>query len=101
MKNVFILGVMILSCYVINAQNKITGTITDQDHLPLAGAIITLPEMNKGTISDTNGYYQFMNLPNGKIKVQFSFIGFASQIETVTLTGKTIELNTALKQSVI
>ncbi len=98
---IFIICAMIVSCYTINAQNKLIGTIKGQDNLPLAGATITLPEMNKGTISDHNGNYQFVNLPNGKIKVQFSFMGYASQIETATLNGKITELNIALKQSVI
>lgn len=92
---------MALACHIVNAQNKFTGKITDRDNLPLAGATISLPEINKGTISDANGYYQITNLPNGNIKVQYSFIGYASKVETIVLNGSTVELNVKLNQSVV
>jgi iron complex outermembrane recepter protein len=85
----------------VNAQNKISGRITDQDNLPLTGATIYLPEINKGTISDKNGNYEVMNLPDGKIKIQFSFIGFIKQIETIQLTGNSYELNIILHPSIL
>ncbi len=66
---------MILSCHILNAQNKITGKITGQDSLPLPGATIFVPELNKGTMADQNGNYTLLNLPNGKVKIQYSFIG--------------------------
>ena len=71
MKNVFITSVMILSYYIATAQNKIAGKITDQDNLPLTGAAIFIPDMNKGTIANSDGNYELLNLPNGKIKIQF------------------------------
>ena len=101
MKKIFILCFMALACHIVNAQNKFTGKITDRDNLPLAGATISLPEINKGTISDANGYYQITNLPNGNIKVQYSFIGYASKVETIVLNGSTVELNVKLNQSVV
>jgi iron complex outermembrane receptor protein len=57
--------------------------------------------MNKGTISDKNGNYQLVNLPNGKNRIQYSFVGFANHIETVELNGESIELNILLKQTAV
>ncbi len=71
---------MILSYNISNAQNKITGKITNQDNLPLIGASIFIPDMNKGTISNSNGTYELSNLPNGKIKIQFSTLGYTNRI---------------------
>ena len=78
MKKIFIICVMILSYHISNAQNKITGKITDQDNLPMVGANIFVPDMNKGTTSNNNGTYELSNLPNGKIKIQFSYIGYGN-----------------------
>jgi len=92
---------MILTYHITNAQNKITGKITDQDNLSLTGATIFIPDMNKGTVSDKNGNYELLNLPNGKIKIQFSFVGYTNRIETVELNGESVELNIMLKQTAI
>ncbi|NVO03875.1 MAG: TonB-dependent receptor [Bacteroidetes bacterium] len=96
MKKTFILCAMALWYHTVSAQNKISGKITDQNNVPLIGATIFLPEINKGTVSNENGNYELVNLPNGKLKIQFSFIGYTNQIETVLLSGKSIEINKPL-----
>lgn len=101
MKRIYIISVLILLCHISNAQNKITGKITDQNNMPLIGANIFVPDMNKGTISDINGNYELSNLPNGKIKIKFSALGYTNRIETVELIGSSIELNVTLKQTVL
>jgi iron complex outermembrane receptor protein len=67
----------------------------------MTGATVFIPEMNKGTVTDKDGKYQIVNLPNGKIKIQFSFIGYANRIETLELNGNSVELNVELKQTSI
>ena len=57
--------------------------------------------MNKGTVSDENGNYVLHNLPNGKLKIQFSFIGYANVIETVVLNETELDLNIEMKLSPI
>jgi iron complex outermembrane receptor protein len=90
-----------MSYHISNAQNKITGKITDQDNLPLIGASIFVHDMNKGTVSNSNGTYALSNLPNGKIKIQFSTLGYTNRIETVELNGESLELNISLRQIAI
>jgi iron complex outermembrane receptor protein len=101
MKNIFIICVMVLSYHITNAQNKITGKITDQDNLPIIGVSIFVPDMNKGTVSNNNGTYELSNLPNGKIKIQFSTVGYTNRIETVELNGESLQLNITLSQTAI
>jgi len=101
MKKTLIICVMMLSYHIISAQNRIVGKITDQDNLPLSGATIFIPDMNKGTISNKEGIYELIHLPNGKIKIQFSFLGYTNRIETVELNGESVELNVTLKQTSI
>jgi iron complex outermembrane receptor protein len=85
----------------VKAQNTVSGRITDQDNQALAGATIFMPDINKGTVSGVDGKYKLSNLPDGKIKIQFSYVGYSNKIETVVFHGKTIELNIALEFSII
>jgi iron complex outermembrane receptor protein len=101
MKKIFAICMVLLMVHTLQAQNKVSGLITDQDNLPLAGATVFLPEINKGTVSGENGKYEISNLPNGKIKIQFSYIGYTNRIETIVLNGKSLELNVSLKFSII
>jgi iron complex outermembrane receptor protein len=101
MKKIFIICVMILSYHLSNAQNKISGKIIDQENLPLIGASIFVSDMNKGTVSNSSGTYELSNLPNGKIKIQFSTVGYNNRIETVELKGESLELNITLRQTAI
>ncbi len=100
MKNIFIACVMMCSFHIVNAQQNIHGKITDTEHHPLQGASIFLPEINKGTLSDKDGYYELSNLPKGKVKIQFSFVGYTNKIESLIITEQPIELNVVLEGSV-
>lgn len=73
---------------IVQAQNTISGTVTDNKNIPLKGVSIYAPELHKGTSTDENGKYVFSNLPNGKIKLTFVFVGFAIQNKTLTLEKK-------------
>ncbi|WP_320019911.1 TonB-dependent receptor [Labilibaculum manganireducens] len=78
--------------------NKISGKITDFDNgTALPGVSIFIPELQKGTVSDSNGNYALENLPNGKIKVQFSFVGYESSINTISITKENTELNISMQ----
>ena len=96
-----IICMVVMSYFISNAQNQITGKITDQDNLPLIGASIFVHDMNKGTVSNSNGTYALSNLPNGKIKIQFSTLGYTNRIENVELNGESLELNISLRQIAI
>ncbi len=101
MRTLLLVIIIIWSYHFLNAQNIIKGKITDQDNVPLIGATIFLPELNKGTISDKNGFYELSNLPNGKFKIQFSYIGYLNRIETIILSGTGFELNITLQITIV
>ena len=90
MKKILIILVMILSYHITNAQNKITGKITDNitgEAIP--GATVYIPELKTGTIADKNGVYKIENLPKVKIITQVSFLGYKSVIEDIDLATTT------------
>ncbi len=101
MKKFFIVCAMILLYHAVNAQNSIKGKVTDINNSPIPGTTIFLPEINKGTISDTEGNYTLINLPNGNITVHFSYIGFTSIVKKITFNGKSAELNITLQSCAI
>lgn len=101
MKRTAIICLLILIYNIANAQNKVTGIITDQDKLPLPGATVFISDLKKGAIADKNGKYELSDLPDGKIRIQFTFIGYAINIATVELNGQTMVLNIILKQTAV
>jgi iron complex outermembrane receptor protein len=68
----FLLALILGISIVVNAQNKVIGTIFDKQNKSIFGANISIPELHKETISDENGKYSFTNLPNGNFKMVFS-----------------------------
>lgn len=84
---------------IIHAQNTISGTITDTKKQPLIGVSIYAPELHKGTSSDENGKYTLANLPNGKLKLTFAFIGFTTQNKTINLQQNETALDIVLDES--
>ena len=63
----------------IHAQNKLSGTITNQEKQPLSGVSITISDLHKGTTTDENGMYSISNLPIGTNKITFSILGYTTQ----------------------
>jgi len=101
MRKTFFFCAFILLFYNLYAQNNLKGKVSDQDNLPLSGATIFLPELNKGTMADKNGLYILSGLPSGKVKIQISYIGYTSKIETIILQDPETELNVTLETTTI
>lgn len=101
MKKILVLILVILCYREIIAQNQIQGTITDLSGAPLGGANVYVSESQKGTVADQNGNYKLTNLGSGELKVQFSFLGFTSLVETIVLKNSLLEFNVVLEPSPI
>jgi len=103
MKRIVFVFFVLFLLLKVNAQNQIKGVVSDTDKQPLPGTTIFLPELNKGTLTNQTGEFFITNLPCGKVKIQFSFIGYNTQIKTVdVLPGNNIvdvQLTTSIIQS--
>ena len=95
----FILALFIGFSIFATAQNKISGTITNTDNKNLEAVIISIPELQKETISDSNGNYNLNNLPNGNFKIIFSYFGYENQLVSVALKQNETILNIILSAS--
>jgi TonB-linked SusC/RagA family outer membrane protein len=78
-------------------QKSISGKVTDSSGAPLPGVTVAIKGTTKGTITDTNGNYNFSNISENTILV-VSFVGMKTQeikvgnlsSINVTLTEETI-----------
>ena len=86
MKN-FYLFLIVGFAMMANAQNKISGIVTDINNNPITNAIISLPEIHKETNTDKEGKFILTNLPQGNFKLIVSFVGYETQSKTIDLSG--------------
>ena len=92
-KNAFI-SILILLSSTMSAQETISGTITDENGVPLPGATIVVVETNDGTTTDFDGNYS-INASEGQT-ILLSYVGY----ETLTLkVSDDSNFDISLKQS--
>lgn len=75
----------------ILGQEKITlsGTVYDNtNNETLIGVSIYFPELNAGTTTNEYGFYS-ITIPQGNYKIQLSYLGYATLLETINLSEKT------------
>lgn len=93
----------LFSPYFIFAQGgtaSILGQLTDSDGNQLIGSTIYIDQLNIGTITDVNGNYKILGLPEGTHSVKFSYIGYSQQIIELTLKrGEALVANVVLESS--
>jgi iron complex outermembrane receptor protein len=99
MKKIIIILILGLST-MLQAQNTISGTVTNRDNQPIKGISVYAPELHQGTTTDDNGEYILTNLPNGRLKLNFVFIGFSSQYKTIQKPQKENILNVMLEETI-
>ncbi len=78
----------------VDQQREVTGTVVDASGIPLIGVTISVVGQTTGTITDLDGGYR-IGVPDSKVELQFSFIGFKSQKVVV---GEKLVLNITLSE---
>jgi outer membrane receptor protein involved in Fe transport len=68
----------------------ISGNITDENGLPMAGATIIIENTMKGTITDENGNYRLLGVPAGKHIIKISFVGFTEETREIEILAQDI-----------
>ena len=81
-------------------QNKISGKITNTLNESLLGVTIYIEDLQKGTSTDKEGYYEFTNLPGNVIKIIVAFIGYETQIKLIQLQQTETVLDFTLEETV-
>jgi len=75
----FTLFLSLLFALSLSAQTGIlSGRVIDESKLPLPGATVMIDDL-RGTIADADGFYSFVDLPEGNHLIKITFIGFNYQ----------------------
>lgn len=76
--------ILINSIFVIG--QGIKGRITDPAGEAISFANIYVPDLKKGTTSNIDGYFE-LKLPEGELKVQFTYLGYATQSHLLNISS--------------
>ncbi|MDR3141390.1 MAG: TonB-dependent receptor [Tannerellaceae bacterium] len=104
MKKMLLLWLALLSCGLIargQSSGVISGTVTDAtENRSLPGAILRLDKYNRYTISDQNGYYEFLNVPAEGYSVEASYMGYKPETRHVeVISGGNSVINLVLTEA--
>src|SRR6218665_570892 len=67
-------------------KTALTGVVVTSDGQPAPGVSVYLKELEKGTVTSTNGDFSFRNIPAGEYHLEVSMLGFEKISRVVTLT---------------
>ncbi|SHE71832.1 TonB-dependent receptor [Mariniphaga anaerophila] len=80
----------------------ITGRIIDSENFPLPGATVYISSINKGTVTNVDGYYTIVGIDAGEYLVQVSYVGYKKIEKNVTVTdGGSVSLDFQLSENEI
>jgi iron complex outermembrane receptor protein len=85
---------------LLHAQSTVSGTVSSIANQPLKGVSVYVAELHKGTTTDENGKYSLSNLPNGNVKLSFTFVGFTTENKTIQKLQKENTLNIILEETI-
>jgi outer membrane receptor for ferrienterochelin and colicins len=71
---------LLIACVSSHAQHKLSVCIKNAETKePLAGATITILNLQRSVAADSSGFAEFANLPEGNFNIKISFLGFTEQ----------------------
>ncbi|MFD2100517.1 TonB-dependent receptor [Flagellimonas iocasae] len=86
MRKIFSVVFFLAAIMAAHSQTSVRGNIVNSEtSQPLENASVYISQINKATASDTNGNFQFSGLGKGVYSLQVSFLGFESEVETLTV----------------
>ena len=96
----FIFALVVSCTALMQAQNTVSGTITDSNNKALSGVSIYIQELQKGTVSKADGTYNLSNLPKGTVTISYVLVGYGTQHKTYTGNQKQTTINVQLATSI-
>lgn len=77
--------VLLINIQLFAQESTVTGTVTDENNVPIVGANIVVVNTTRGVQTDFDGFYT-INVASGE-SLRFSYIGYAPQ--TIAITNQT------------
>ncbi|WP_297336676.1 TonB-dependent receptor [Algoriphagus sp.] len=86
MKNLWLSLAFCLTFTVAFAQQQIKGIVVDQStNSPLFGAAVWAEGTGRGTVTDSEGKFNLSRLPEGKLTIKVSYLGYESVSREIIL----------------
>ena len=98
MRNLILFTFLFLLSLGINAQNTVSGTISDGTE-GLIGASVQVDGTDMGAITNLDGMYS-LNLADGTYTLTASYTGFESMSKTITVSGASMTVDFTLSSGV-
>lgn len=94
MKNFYIITMLFfVGLFSYAQQGNIQGVIYDEQGLKIPFATIAIESLNKGTVSDSDGKFLLLGVPEGNQTLKIDYLGYASQeVAVVVVANKTVEV---------
>jgi len=103
MKKILLLFTLLIGGTIfLSAQSgNIQGIITDENGFTVPFASVVIESLNKGVISDTDGKYLFIDVPEGTYTVKVLYLGYTTKEKEATiLANSNIALNINIEPEV-
>lgn len=91
-KHAITIFISILSGIAVQAKppgNTLKGTVKDNSGHSLPGAVVEIPDLKTGTVTDTGGNYFIDNLPKGRFVAIASLLSYSKTSFAVNVNGDT------------
>ncbi len=92
----FLIGVLTLS-----SQYTISGTISTQESEPLEGAIVRLDGGYLHAVSNSQGYFELLDLTATSHQIQVSYVGYKDYTSDVQITSESKNLDVLMESAVL
>jgi hypothetical protein len=94
--NIFLIVLIIILSYNLNAQTTITGVVTDSLNNPISSASVYLSKTTIGTLTDNKGFYSLTIPQDGVYEMTISYLGYKSNSQIINADGKKQVINIKL-----
>ena len=99
MRILLISAFLALACTALS-QSTIRGFVYDNaTGESVFGVQVYLPELEQGTITDLNGYYELENVAEGTHTLEVTFIGYAKYSKSLVVGAGVMNENVLLESS--
>ena len=94
---VFVLFAFLSTVFMFSQEGNVKGTLIDIDGLYVPYALVSIPNLKKGTVSDADGKFLLLNIPIGNQTFKIEYLGYADKdVEVDVKENETLDIKIVL-----
>lgn len=100
MRKIYFLTVLLglVSLTSFSQSYSISGEVRDAERNLISGANVMIPELNKGTVTNSKGEYQLNTIPEGSYTLKVTYLGFETIEKLIEVSGD-MQLDVTLNEA--